>query len=118
MYFLGNCQSSLFLGAHTGAMKWKYVQARHLEHWKYAGSLYGSDSKESACNVRDLGSILGSGRSPRERNGNPLQYSCLETSMDRGVWWATAHGVAKSQTQLSDYTLTFTFQESTEGISR
>ena len=54
----------------------------------------GSDSEESACNVGDLGSIPGSGRSPGEGNGNPLQYSCLENSMDRGAWRATLHGVA------------------------
>ena len=47
-------------------------------------------------------SIPGSGRSPGEGNGNPLQYSCLENPMDRGAWWATVHGVAKSRTQLSD----------------
>ena len=46
--------------------------------------------------TRDVGSILG--RSPKVRNGNPLQYSCLENPMDRGDWWATVHGVAKSQT--------------------
>ena len=45
-----------------------------------------SDGKESACNARDLGSIPGSGRSPGEMNGNPLQYSCLENPMDRGAW--------------------------------
>ena len=49
---------------------------------------------------RDSGSILGSGRSPGEGNGNPLQYSCLENSVDRGAWQATVHGVAKSQTRL------------------
>ena len=58
----------------------------------------------SACNVEDLGSIPGSGRSPGEGNGNPLQYSCLENPMDRGAWWATVHGVAKSRTRLSDFT--------------
>ena len=58
----------------------------------------GSDGKVSACNVVDLGSIPGSGRSPGEGNGNPLQYSCLENSMDGGAWWATVHGVTKSQT--------------------
>ena len=62
----------------------------------------GSVSKESACNVADLGSIPGSGRSSGEENDNPLQYSCLENSMDRGAWWATVHGVAKSWTQLSN----------------
>ena len=61
-----------------------------------------SDGKESVCNAGDLGSIPGLGRSPGEGNGNPLQYSCLESSMDRGAWRATVHGVAKSQTQLSD----------------
>ena len=56
----------------------------------------GSDGKESACNSGDLSLIPGSGRSPGEGNDNPLQYSCLENSMDRGAWWATVHGVAKS----------------------
>ena len=58
----------------------------------------GSDGKASACSVGDLGSIPGLGRSPGEGNGNPLQYSCLENSMDGGAWWATVHGVAKSWT--------------------
>ena len=61
----------------------------------------GSDSKESACNEGDPGSIPGSGRSPGEGNDNPLQYSCLENLMDRGAWQAV-HGVTKNQTQLSD----------------
>ena len=55
----------------------------------------------SACNAGDPGSIPGSGRSPGEENGNPLQYSCLENPMDGGAWWATVHGVAKSPTRLS-----------------
>ena len=59
----------------------------------------GSDGKESACNVGHLSSIPGSGRSPGEENGNPLQYSCLETLTDRGAWRATVHGDAnKSDT--------------------
>ena len=58
----------------------------------------GSDSKASTCNAGDLGLIPGSGRSPGEGNGNPLQYSCLENSMDRGAWRATAHGVKASDT--------------------
>ena len=56
------------------------------------GFLGGSDGKESACNAKDLGMTPGSGRSPGEGNGNPLQYSCLENLMDRGAWWATVHG--------------------------
>ena len=62
----------------------------------------GSEGKESACNVGDPGSIPALGRSPGEENGNPLQYTCLENSMNRGAWQATVHGVAKSQTRLSD----------------
>ena len=59
-----------------------------------------SDGKASACNAGDLGSIPGSGRSPGEGNGDPLQYSCLENPTDRGDWWAAGHGVAKSQSRL------------------
>ena len=62
----------------------------------------GSDGKESACNSGDPGLIPRLGRSPREGNGNPLQYSCLENSMDKGAWWTTVDEVAKSGTQLSD----------------
>ena len=58
----------------------------------------GSEDKASACNAGDPGLIPGLGRSPGEGNGNLLQYSCLENPMDRGAWWATVHGVAKSQT--------------------
>ena len=54
----------------------------------YVDLLGGSDGKESACSVKDPGSIPGLGRSLEERNGYPLQYSCLENSMDRGAWWA------------------------------
>ena len=55
-----------------------------------------------ACNAGDLGSIPGLGRSPGIQNGNPLQYSCRENSVDRGAWWATIYGATKSWTQLSD----------------
>ena len=68
----------------------------------------GSEVKASARNAGDLGSIPGSGRSPGEGNGNPLQYSCLENPMDGGAWWAAVHGVAKCRTRLSDFTFTFT----------
>ena len=59
---------------------------------------YSSDGKESACNAGNMGSIPGSGRSPKEGNENPLQYSCLENSTGRGAWWATVHRVTKSHT--------------------
>ena len=57
--------------------------------------LGGSDGKESACNAGDPGLIPGLGRSPGEENGHPLQYSCLENSMDRGAWQAKVYGVTK-----------------------
>ena len=62
-----------------------------------------SDGKESAYNAGDLNSIPGSRRAPGEGNGNPLQLSCLENSMDRGAWQATVPGVAKSRTWLSSF---------------
>ena len=58
----------------------------------------GSNGKESACNAGDPGSIPGLGRSPGGGNGNPLQYSCLENSMDRGAWQTIVHGITKSDT--------------------
>ena len=64
----------------------------------------GSDGKASAYNAEDPGSIPGLGRSPGEGNGNPLQYSCLENPMGGGTWQAIVHGVAESQTRLSDFT--------------
>ena len=69
---------------------------------------FPSDSvvKESACNAEASGLIPGWGRSPGDGNGNPLQYSCLGNPMDRAAWWATGHGVLKSQTQLSYETTT------------
>ena len=62
--------------------------------------------KNLPANEGDQGSIPGSGRFPGEGNGNPLQYSCLGNPMDRGAWWATVQGVAKSQAWLSDYPTT------------
>ena len=63
----------------------------------------GSDGKESACNVGDLGSIPGLGRHLGEGNGNPFQFSCLENPVDRGSWRAAVYGVTKSRTQLSEF---------------
>ena len=70
---------------------------------KCFGFFGSSEGKESARNAGDPGSIPGSGTSPGEGNGNPLQCSCLENPMDRGAWRATVHGVAKSWTQLSNF---------------
>ena len=78
-----------------------------MEYYSALGFPGGSEGTASAYNAGDLGSIPGSGRSPGEGNGNPLQYSRLENPMDRGAWWATVHGVANSQTQLSDFPFPF-----------
>ena len=61
--------------------------------WSSKGFPGGSAVKNPPGNAGDMGSIPGSGRSPREENGNPLQYSSLEKPMDRGAWWATVHGI-------------------------
>ena len=61
------------------------------------GAQGGFAGKDSACSEGDLSWIPESGRSPGEGNGKPLQYSCLDNSMDTGVWWAIAHGVTRSQ---------------------
>ena len=66
-------------------------------------------SKESACRCGAAGSIPGLGRSPGRGNGNPLQYFCLESPVDRGTWWAIVHGVTKSRILLSDWAHTHTF---------
>ena len=68
----------------------------------HGGFLDGSAGKETACKARDMGSILGSGRSLGEGNGYPPHYFCLENSMDRGAWRAIVSGVTKSQTRLSN----------------
>ena len=92
--------------------RWLWYYAR-LKNYLFqppmqcSGASLVAQVKVSACNEGDMGSILGSGRSPGEGNGNPLQYSCLENPMDGGAWWATsAHGVTKSQTWLSNFTFT------------
>ena len=69
----------------------------------------GSEVKASAYNAGDPGSIPRSGRSPGEGNGNSFQYSCLENPMDGEAWQATVHGVANSQTRLSDFTYLLTY---------
>ena len=79
-----------------------HVQYRHASFGGFSG---GSDGK-SACNAGDLGLIPGLGRSPGEENSNPLQYSCLENSTDRGAWQPTLHGIENSLAQLSDFHIT------------
>ena len=74
------------------------------EKGRFMGGFGGSEVKASASNAGDPDSIPGSGRSPGEGNGNPLQYSCLENPMDGEAWQATVHRVAKSRTRLSDFT--------------
>ena len=72
----------------------------------------------SAGDARDAGSIPGSGRALREGNGNPLQHSCLENSMDRRAWWATIRGIGKSQTQLSTHACADKIKWLNQGHSR
>ena len=74
----------------------------------FGGFPNGSMGKKSACNAGDAGSIPVSGRPPGEGSSNPLWCSCLETSMDRGAWWATVHEVAKNRKQLSMHAHTHT----------
>ena len=90
----------MFNISHQGLFKLK-------SQWDITRILYSG--KESACqagDARDADSITGLGRYPGVGNGNQLQYSCLENSMDRGAWWATVHGIAKNQTWLSDWACT------------
>ena len=84
-----------------------YLHILERKHWKSCvcisvsiriGLPWGLNGKESAYNAGDAGWVPGLGRSPEERNGNLLQYSCLENPMNRGAWWAAVHGVAKSRT--------------------
>ena len=68
----------------------------------FPGGIVVKNPPADAGDARDAGSIPGSERSPREGNGYPLWYSCLENPMNRGAWWATVHGATKSWTQLRD----------------
>ena len=101
------CRSTFFQGSNEDGVGklWSRLATSNLvtSIWRYPQQYSwvfpdGSDSKESVHNVGDLGLIPGSGRPPGEGNGYRLQYSCLENSMDRGAWWATAHGFAESET--------------------
>ena len=81
--------------------------------WLFPGD---SDSKESACDAGGQASIPGSGRSPGGGRGNPLQYSCLENPMDRGVWRAAVLGVSKSQIQTERLTFSLPFNINENGL--
>ena len=108
-----SCKRILYPLSHLGSPNishFKYLSlAFTKKKKKKSGFTGGPSGKEPArqCRqrdirepIRDTGSVPGSGRSPGEGNGNPLQYSCLENPMDRGAWLATVHRVTKSQTQL------------------
>ena len=93
---------------------WKIEPVQYLYFGIYLGSFTkawgfpgGSDGEQSACSAGDTDLIPGLGRFPGEGNSNVLQYSCLENPMDGGAWQTTVHGVAKSQTQPSEFTFTF-----------
>ena len=80
-----------------------YAMIVYLESYNLCGTqvaLVVKNLPANAQDLRDAGSVPGSGRSPGEGNGNPLQYSCLENPMDRGTWRVTVHRVTKSQTRL------------------
>ena len=93
--------ASLWVESETDQIKQTSKTPPFLSTQGFPG---GSEVKAPACNVGDLGSIPGWGRSPGEGNGNPLQYSCLENPLDGGAWWATVHWATKSRTRLSDFT--------------
>ena len=95
----GKTYSCICMHTHTHTTLWRRDRLPTLVFMGFPG---GSDGKESSCSKGDLGWIPWLGRPPGGGHGNPLQYSCLENPMDRGACWATVHGVAKSQTWLSD----------------
>ena len=110
---LPHCRQLLYHLSHQGSqLITGMVSAKFLWHqgsllifagpYSWKGFPAGSDGKESACKAGDLGLIPGLGRSPREGNGYPLQYSCLGNSMYRGAWQSTVYGVTKSRTWLND----------------
>ena len=105
------------MATHSSILAWKIpwteepgslqtMGCKELDRTEH-GFPAGSVGKESACNSGDPGLIPGSGRSPAGGDGNSLQYSCLKNSTDRGAWWATVHGIAKSRTRLSDFIFSF-----------
>ena len=133
IFYLGACSAFSQLCTHFSFVLWVYVFCKpKLKKLQFFSSLgpwsrvpsSGRTSPSSVCvlllglpggtvvrnlpanagSARDAGSTSGSGRSPGRGNGNPLQYSCLKNSLDRGALWATVHGVTKSWTQLNTHT--------------
>ena len=78
-----------------------YVTSR----WDFQGTLVEKNLPANAGDTRDVGSIPGSGKFPREGNGNLLQYSCLENPIDREAWWTTVYWVAKNRTRLKQFSM-------------
>ena len=99
---MGSWQELLDFGLFWGSQaewKWAILNQHPPTHLGFPGGVVVKNSPAYPRDTRVVGSIPGSGRSPGEGNGNPLQYSCLENPMDRGAWRATDHGVAKSWTR-------------------
>ena len=98
--------------SHTA---YRYNNENFYAHFLWQSIIFGSgqwtvvlvvkNSPANAENIRDMGSVHGFGTSPGGGHGNPLQYSCLEHPIDRGAWWATAHGITKGQTQLKQFSM-------------
>ena len=97
------CVGLLYLGVlgKASLLSWPFYPHLHM-HVGFPGGTSGKEPPAYAGDIRDVSLTPGLGRSPREGNGNPLQYSCLENTMDRGAWRVTVHRVAKSQTRLSN----------------
>ena len=109
------CYTPWILSQGFSVSVWQHLLQVTIDHLMWLGWLTGflgssmvKNPPTNAGSTGDTGSIPGSGRSPGGGNSNPLQYSCRENSTDRGTWRATVHGVAKSQTRLSDWGCTYT----------
>ena len=104
MYSTGNCIQHLVITYNQKESEKRIYIYIYIERERERerGFPKASEGEESACNAGDLGSIPGSRRSSGGENDYPLQYSCLENSMDRGAWQVTVHGIAKNWTRLSD----------------
>ena len=102
----------------TSGYSSKLQSSRQYGTGGFPGGAVVKNPSANAGEGRDLGSVSGSGRSPGGGNGNPLQYSCLKIPTGRGTWWATAHGVAKSRTRLSEHTVETCYFERGQRVGR